>query len=78
VKKGFDIPFNEYRIHIRNPLSVNASGMMNIRSTNADVASSSSSTIPTAYSTDGDGYYTSIVIKKPSLPPKTKCSPARI
>jgi hypothetical protein len=45
-------PFREYIIHRRNPLRVNARGMIKSRSNNADVDSSSSSTIPTAYRTN--------------------------
>jgi hypothetical protein len=45
-------PFSEYMIHRRKPLRVNAKGMIKSKSNKADVDSSSSSTIPTAYKTD--------------------------
>jgi hypothetical protein len=44
-------PFNEYNIQRRKPLRVKAKGMININKTKADVDSSSSSTMPTAYRT---------------------------
>lgn len=44
-------PFKEYMIHIKNVLRVIARGIMKSRSTSAEVDSSSSSTIPTAYNT---------------------------
>lgn len=45
------LPFSEYMIHKRNPLSVNARGITNNNRTSADVDSNSSSTIPIAYKT---------------------------
>lgn len=51
VKTREDLQFREYMIQSRKPLSVNASGMTNRSRINAEVDSSSNSTIPTAYST---------------------------
>lgn len=73
-----DIPFREYKIHKRKPLRVNANGITNMSRTRAEVDSSSSSTIPTAYRTVL--YYQQMPLggkkKPPNAPPKTKCAPA--
>lgn len=70
--------FNANMIQSRKPESVNASGITNIRSTNADVDSSSSSTIPTAYKTGHHQRLNQVSSKgKKRLPPKTKWAPVK-
>jgi len=69
-------PFREYIIHKRKPLRVNARGMIKSRSNNADVDSSSSSTIPTAYRTNSYEVDAIEVKMNNDVLPKMKCATA--
>jgi hypothetical protein len=51
MKNLAGVPFKEYMIHNRNPLSVKANGIMNISKMRADVDSNSNSTMPMEYNT---------------------------